>query len=224
VNNLYLVSVYRPIFLSVELAAIKTRTRRRTSPSLKSLSAQLSSANKKRVGFVADRLQRFVRPGSGFESPPEPIDCDPRWLGCANLVDSWPQWSESVWYTSLRKELEKTGLARLKHHCFSTRSEIDDYFSHSLTPLIETLLKGQEPTFPREGYPRATVWADGSITKSDHGNHRFILSKILGGDRMEFVLDAIHVDWWRKQVGGPVNSRSLLRARKVLAEDHQLTR
>ncbi len=152
------------------------------------------------AAVLSNRLEPFIRVESGFSLPPLPIHENARYARLAQLVSVLPNFKASDWYRSLLHNLKANACATYKNLIFESVHQIDAFFEQRVIPLISSLKNdGFRPNASHD-YPRGIIWSDGQLMKSIHGNHRFILSQMLGVPSVPIELDAIHRDWWDSHV------------------------
>ena len=161
--------------------------------------------------LVSNLMEKFIRPQSGFVSEPIPIETSSRFRRLENLFCLLPEYKKSDWYRSLRNEIGSNGFASHKQFVFHDLHSLDEFFETYMLPLFRSLQdNGYEQSISPD-VPRGIIWSDGTMAKSVHGNHRFVIAQLLGVREIPIELDAIHRDWWDAKIGGRLTPEKLLK-------------
>jgi len=177
-----------------------------------------------KVRVLSNLMEKFIRPQDGFASEPIPLEASDRFRRLENLLSLLPAYTKSDWYKSLKIEIGSNGFASHKHYAFRDLDSLDEFFENYLLPLFESLQENGFEQSLSPDVPRGIIWSDGRISKSVHGNHRFIVAKLLGVPEIPIELDAIHRDWWDSEIGGRITPEKLLEAGNHFSDRVTLTR
>jgi hypothetical protein len=114
--------------------------------------------------------------------------------------------SRSEWFKGLMAELERTGTAVHKEMVFKSEEEIRAFFDKYIGGLITSMERSGYDITKGADIGTAMLGADGSIIKSDAGNHRFSTARILGVPRVPLEILGAHEDWMRSmKINGSID-------------------
>jgi hypothetical protein len=104
---------------------------------------------------------------------------------------------QSVWYGELIAELKRDGVASHKVLRFHSEAEIGAFFESYVGGLIDSMASGGYDATKAQDTGTGIIGADGSILKSDAGNHRFCVARLLGVPLVPLEILGAHEDWMR---------------------------
>jgi hypothetical protein len=104
---------------------------------------------------------------------------------------------QSAWYRELLAELTRDGVASHKALRFHSEAEIAAFFTSYVGGLIDSMASGGYDATKAQDTGTGIIGADGSILKSDAGNHRFCIARLLGVPLVPLEILGAHEDWMR---------------------------
>lgn len=224
INSHSLVTGTYSLVMWMDSSQIQKEARIRHSYSTTSSAWWLKGAIGRKALVVSHFLEGFIRSQSGFSSEPTPIEKSHRFRRLENLFSRLPGYRKSDWYESLRREISSNGVASHKHFVFHDTDSLDEFFNSYMLPLFKSLKENGFEQRLSPDVPRGIIWSDGSMVKSVHGNHRFVIAQLLGVPEIPIELDAIHRDWWDSTIGGRLTPEKLLRAGNYFSDRVTLRR
>ena len=126
-----------------------------------------------------------------------PIEENETYLRVADAVACREDLRQSAWYGELMAELKRDGVASHKALRFRSEAEIGAFFASYVGGLIDSMASGGYDAAKAQDTGTGIIGADGSILKSDAGNHRFCVARILGVPLVPLEILGAHQDWMR---------------------------
>lgn len=105
--------------------------------------------------------------------------------------------SRSNWFKDLMAELDRTGIAVHKGLTFRSEAEVRGFFANFVGGLIDSMERSGYDITKGADIGTAMIGEDGSLIKSDAGNHRFSVARILGVPRIPLEILGAHEKWMR---------------------------
>lgn len=132
-----------------------------------------------------------------------PIDAAPTYRKIADFIQNRTDPTRSLWYKTLVETLDRTGVATHKALVFRSEQEIRAFFDGYVGGLVDSMATRGYDREKVQDIGTALIGADGSILKSDAGNHRFSVARILGATPFPLEILGAHEAWVRDmKIGG----------------------
>ncbi|MCU0902854.1 MAG: hypothetical protein MUE83_03140 [Tabrizicola sp.] len=128
--------------------------------------------------------------------------------------------SRSIWFKDLMADLERTGVAVHKELYFRSEEEIRAFFAKYVGGLINSMERTGYDVSKGADIGTAMIGEDGKLIKSDAGNHRFSVARILGVPRVPLEILGAHEKWMRDMKIG----RDLDKLKAVLRQVEEFNR
>lgn len=143
---------------------------------------------------LPDRVEPFVIPRSFYDEP-IPIKTLNKYQKLKNLLEKRDSIRKSVWYQTLVNEVQTKGVAKYKKISMHNEKEILTFFNTYILQLIKSL---ETTGFQRsKGSPgNVYIGSDGSLHKSNAGEHRFYIARLLGLKSIPVKINGVHQDWF----------------------------
>lgn len=118
------------------------------------------------------------------------------------LIQCDGDYKATAWYSDFREALKRDGTIVWKGREFQSLSDIDCFFQDDMLGMIQSLLRDgyREDIAPDVG--TAMIGADGKLSKSGSGMHRFAAARELGIEGIPVVISCIDRSWIRSVNGG----------------------
>lgn len=188
----------------------------------------LSSVNKYLwpSGGIFDRISPFkvysfaIRDVHYFE--PIPVESLKKFKKVNDLILNKENYERSMWYAELYRKLLEDGYAKHKDLFIGSKEELDSFFEDYVLKLVHSMSeKGYDRTINQD-IANIMIGEKGEIHKSNAGDHRFFIAKIVGVKRMPFKVKGVH-ESFMKSHGIPNNRhgiKKLIRAIKNLEDQY----
>jgi hypothetical protein len=209
INNHFLITSQHPLVMWIPPDAISTEVRLRSDAPLGCLPDLVGGEVGRKMVIVASRLEKFIRPDSGFAGEPTSLAENARLKKVRQFLDVYPHFSRSTWFREVEKELKRSGSGKYKHNTFRSREDLWEFFETEINGLVNSLSSHGYIDQLSHDRPRGVIWRDGMVSKSIHGNHRFFLAQLLQVPQIPIEVDAIHRHWWNKHMGGLPSRKKL---------------
>lgn len=130
-----------------------------------------------------------------------PIQQEERYKIMNDFIANKNEIERSLWFGILQKSLHSQGRAFYKSIELDTEEAILRFLKIYVGSLVESLQSTGYDESKASDVPTVFIDRDGSIQKSDAGNHRFAAAKVLGVGIIPVEVLAVHWDWYRRTVG-----------------------
>jgi len=139
---------------------------------------------------------------------PKPIESIGKYQKIENFIKSRSDFRKSTWYKTKLDELTKNGATKYKNITIDSSEKLDNFFEKYVLGLINSM--------ETEGYihdkgkdlGNIMINEDGTLHKSNAGDHRFFVSKLVGVKLMPFKIKGVHGHWLEK-LSIPKNKKGL---------------
>lgn len=147
-----------------------------------------------RVNTVLYSLEPF-RIRAGLLRKLTPVEDVATYRKVADAIACRDDPARSIWFKELMAELERTGVAGHKQLRFRTEAEVRGFFEGYVAGLIDSMEQSGYDVAKGADTGTAMIGADGSILKSDAGNHRFCVARLLGVPLVPMEILGAHEAW-----------------------------
>jgi hypothetical protein len=136
---------------------------------------------------------------------PAPIEGEETYRKVDDFIRNRADPARSIWYDELARTLQRTGLAGHKALVFRSEPEILAFLETYVGGLVDSMRARGYDGSKASDIGTGLIAADGTVLKSDAGNHRFCVARILGVGPVPLEIMGAHEDWMRnKQIGGDI--------------------
>lgn len=125
-------------------------------------------------------------------SEPVPVESLKKYKKIEDFIRHKEDYRQSIWYKEMSKKLDQYGQVNHKNHIFKSQQELDSFFENYILGMVESLQSNGYDKNIDQDYPRVMIGKNGEIHKSNAGDHRFFMSKILGVSQMPFTVKGVH--------------------------------
>ncbi len=155
------------------------------------------------------KREPFIIPAAHFAKR-TPITQEARYKLLKDFISKGDAIHDTQWHAKLTEELHTQGVARHKDIAMRSTAEIEAFLREYVGGLVTSLRTTGFSRDVSSFESMVVVNADGTLSKTGSGNHRFAIAHILQLERYPVVLAGAHEDWWRAQnLGAPQTDRIL---------------
>jgi hypothetical protein len=109
-----------------------------------------------------------------------------------DLITKKEDYSSSIWYNDLYSQLKSDGFAKHKDHRIGSKEELDSFFENYVLKLVHSMNeKGYDHSIDQD-VANIMIGKNGEIHKSNAGDHRFFIAKIVDAPIMPFKIKGVH--------------------------------
>ncbi|MGD1886641.1 MAG: hypothetical protein ACFB01_05880 [Cohaesibacteraceae bacterium] len=150
--------------------------------------------------FIVDYTRPFIKAREPFVISHSSINDLPkieensRYIKLVDFIEADGNVKETVWYREMVADVKQKGEARYKRVRLRDEDAVLEFLRGYVTALVHSMrINGYDD--PNGGYEATgMIDASGSICKTEHGDHRFCIARILGLERFPLKIIGIHED------------------------------
>jgi hypothetical protein len=150
-------------------------------------------------------------------SKPVPVESLKKFKKVEDIIRHKDDYKKSFWYKEMKETLAEQGRVNHKNHIFKDPKELDSFFEDYVLGMVESLASNGYNQDIDQDYPRIMIGKNGEIHKSNAGDHRFFISKLVGVQKMPFTVKGVHESFFKTH-GIPNNKRGLSALFKAIKE------
>lgn len=116
-----------------------------------------------------------------------------------DLIENIPNYQSSQWYRRHAEEIRLRGRTEHKQLMIKSIDELNKFFEEYVLDLVFSMKENGYDINKGQQVGYVTIGSNGEIHKSNAGDHRFIVAKLLGTEAMPFRVKGVHEGWLKKQ-------------------------
>lgn len=126
-----------------------------------------------------------------------PVEAERRYVLMEDYIGNIDDVRRSAWYWKLRKEISDVGVVRHKDFHIRSEEELEDFLENYIGRIVRSMSARGYDIAAAPDVGTAIVGPDGRLLKTNHGNHRFSIARILGVSTIPVEVVGVHEDWVR---------------------------
>ena len=123
---------------------------------------------------------------------PVPVESLEKYKKVDDLIAKKEDYPSSLWYNNLYSKLESGGCAKHKNIRMGSKKELDFFFENYVLKLVHSISDNGYNDSIDQDVANIMIGKNGEIHKSNAGDHRFFIAKIVGAPLMPFKIKGVH--------------------------------
>lgn len=141
--------------------------------------------------FSPFKVYSFVIPEIHYTEP-VPINTLKKFEKVRDLIIHKEDYTKSMWFQELNHKLREGGMAKHKDITIRSVDELNRFFEDYVLKLVISMENSGYDFSIDQDIPNIMIGRNGEIHKSNAGDHRFFIAKIVGAPLMPFTIKGVH--------------------------------
>jgi hypothetical protein len=116
-----------------------------------------------------------------------------------NLIDNKEDYRKSIWYQDLCLKIKVDGIVKHKKIIIKNSHELNDFFENYVLDIVYSMEKHGYMLNKSKQIGYVMIGKEGELHKSNAGDHRFIIARILGVPKIPLYVKGIHEEFLEKK-------------------------
>lgn len=116
-----------------------------------------------------------------------------------NLIDTKSDYRKSIWYEDLFLKIKIDGIVRHKKIIIKNNHELNEFFENYVLDIVESMERDGYILNKSKQIGYVMIGKEGELHKSNAGDHRFIIARILGVPKIPLYVKGIHEECLEKK-------------------------
>lgn len=127
------------------------------------------------------------------------LERQPKYQVLKNLINCRHDYQKSIWYQDFSLKLNSKGIVKHKKIVITNTHELKNFFENYVLDLVDSMEKHGYILNKSSQIGYVMIGQDGEIHKSNAGDHRFMIARILGVSKIPLYVKGIHEEFLDKK-------------------------